>query len=93
MWFIGPEPRPRSSIAPSAPEIYAFRALHGRIEVEALGEVRGNGARERAAGAVGIGVIDALAAEPLARAVAPEQVVRVVYLMAALAEHGAAVLR
>ena len=24
MWFIGPEPRPRSSIAASAPEMYAF---------------------------------------------------------------------
>ena len=24
MWSMGPEPRPRSSMAPSAPEIYAF---------------------------------------------------------------------
>ena len=41
---------------------------------------------------MGVGVVDALAVEPLARTVAPQQVVRVVDLVAALAQHGTAVL-
>ena len=40
---------------------------------------------------MGIGIVDALAVEPLARALPPEEIVGVVDLVAALAQHGAAV--
>ena len=41
---------------------------------------------------MGIRIVDALAVEPFGGSVAPEQVVRVIELVAALAEHGAVVL-
>ena len=67
-------------------------ALHRRVKVIALREIRRNGAGQRAAGAVGVGVVDAASLEPLTRAVAPKQVVGVIDLVPALAEHRTAVL-
>ena len=66
--------------------------LHRGVQIIALGQVGRNGAGKGAAGAVGVGVRNALAVEPLAAAVPPQQVVGVVDLVAALAQHSAAVL-
>lgn len=63
--------------------------LHGLIQSIALGQIGGNGAGEGAAVPVGIWIVDALAVEPLARALPPEEIVGVVDLVAALAQHGA----
>ena len=68
-----------------------LRAADGRVEIKALGKVGRDGARERAAGAVGVGVVDALAVEPLVAAAAVQEVVGVVEPVSALAQDGAAV--
>lgn len=68
-----------------------LRASDGRVEIIALGEVGRDGARERAAGSVGVGVVDALAVEPLVAAVAVQEVVGIVEPVPALAQDGAAV--
>ena len=65
--------------------------LHRGVQIAAFGQIGGNGAGQGAAGAVGVGVGDAFAVEPFAGAAAPQQVVGVVDLVAALAQHGAAV--
>ena len=62
------------------------------VEVIAFGQIGGDGAGQGAAGAVGVGVVDALPTEPLPAAVPPEQVVGIVDLVPALAEDGTAVL-
>ena len=61
-----------------------LRAADGRVEIKALGKVGRDGARERAAGAVGVGVVDALAVEPLVAAAAVQEVVGVVEPVSAL---------
>ena len=65
--------------------------LHGLVQIIALGQIGGNGAGEGAAGAVGVGIVDPLAVEPLAEAVPPQEIVGIIDLMAALAQYGAAV--
>ena len=54
-----------------------------RLHVVALREVRRDGARERASGAVGVRVVDPLAVEPLRAVRRPEEVVGVVEVVAA----------
>ena len=64
-----------------------------RVQVKALGQVGGDGAGQGAAGAVGVGVVDAAFRGTTCRCrIPPQQVVGVVDLVAALAQHGAAVL-
>ena len=53
-------------------------ALHCRAQILAAGQLRRNRAGERTARAVGIGVVNALAVEPLRFAVPIEQVVGIV---------------
>jgi len=66
-------------------------AFHRCIQIIALCQIGRNGAGQGAAGAVGIGVCNALAAEPFAAAVPPQKVVGIVDLVAALAQHGTVV--
>ena len=66
--------------------------LHRGVQIAAFGQIGGDGAGQGAAGAVGVGVVDALPTEPLPAAVPPEQVVGIVDLVPALAEDGTAVL-
>ena len=61
-----------------------FGPLHSRLQVHALGQVGGDGAGQGAAGAVGVGIGDAAALEPAARAVLPQQVIGVVQVVAAI---------
>ena len=62
------------------------------VQVIAFGQIGGDGAGQGAAGAVGVGVVDALPTEPLPAAVPPEQVVGIIDLVPALAEDGTAVV-
>ena len=62
---------------------------HGGFQVLALGQVRGDGAGQGAACAVGVGVLDSPAGEPPALPLAVQVVVGVVEAVAALAQHGA----
>ena len=76
-------------MADRQPEMYS---LARSTEVIAFGQIGGDGAGQGAAGAVGVGVVDALSTEPFPAAVPPEQVVGIVDLVPALAEDGTAVL-
>ena len=60
-----------------------LRTADRRLHVVALREVRGDGARERAAGTVGVGVVDPIAMKPLRAVRRPEEVVGVVEVVAA----------
>ena len=65
-------------------------AADRRLHVVALREVRGDGARERATGAVGVRVVDPLAVEPGGPLRGPEQVVRVIQVVSSLEQDVAA---
>ena len=68
-----------------------LRPLHRRLQVAALCQIGGDGTGERAACPVGVGVMDPASAEPFAAPILPQQVVGVVQVVPALAQHSAAV--
>ena len=58
-------------------------------EGAALGEIGSNGAGERAARSVGVGVVDALSGEPHSFAIGNQKIVGVMDAVTALEQHGA----
>ena len=62
-----------------------FGILYGLMQRLTFGQIGSNGRGQRAAGAVGIGVVDALSMEPVCLPVFPQQIIRIIDGMAAFA--------
>ena len=67
----------------------ALGPADSRFKTKALGEICGDGAGEGAAGAMGVGIVDALSLKPAERAPGIQKVVGVVDAVPAFQEHGA----
>ena len=61
-----------------------FRLFHRCIQIHPLRKVGSDGAGKRAAGAVGVGIVDPSSPEPLEGSVSEKQVICVVQIMSAL---------
>ena len=64
---------------------------HGITELTATGYIGGDGRGERAAGAMGVRIIDPFSTEPVGMSFKVEQIICIIEIVSALAEHGAVI--